>query len=105
MITLKRGDTFKLDAVVLGDGVVIPGGIGGWTITSQIRTTRGVLIDTLVVTVVSSIACTYTLEESDAGVTEDWPIGHHEMDIEYVINDAVISTKTITVKVERDITR
>jgi len=51
MITLKRGDTFKLDAVVLGDGVVIPGGIGGWTITSQIRTTRGVLIDTLVVTV------------------------------------------------------
>lgn len=105
MIRLKRGDTFKLEAEVLGDGVVIPGGIDTWTIASQLRTAGGTLIDTLKTTIVSAALCTYTIEESVAGVTEDWPVGRHEMDIEYIVNTQVISTETVTVSVEKDVTR
>jgi len=105
MIRLKRGDTFKLEAEVLGDGVVIPGGIGTWTIASQIRTGGGTLVDTLKTTITDAAACTYTLEESAAGVTEGWPLGRHEMDIEYIVSSQVISTETVTVLVAKDVTR
>lgn len=105
MITVKRGSTFKLDATVLGDGVVIPGGIGAWTITSQLRTTGGTLVDTFVVTIVDAAACTYTIEESAAGVTADWPIEHLEMDIRYAINGDIVHTETTTVNVVKSITR
>lgn len=105
MIRLKRGDTFKLDAEVQGDGAAIPGGIGAWTIASQLRTAGGTLVDTFTTAITDAVAGTYTITESASGVTEDWPVGRHEMDIEYIVGGQVISTETVTVSVEKDVTR
>ena len=105
MIRLKRGDTFKIAASILGDGVPIAEGIGSWTISSQIRTVNGTLVDNLITNLVSAIECTYTLEESTPGITKNWPVGRHEMDVEYIVNAQVISTETVIVSVEKDITR
>ena len=103
MIHLKRGDTFSLAAVVQGDGVAAD--ITGWTIASQIRTASGTLIDTLTVAVTSAVAGTYTLDESAAGVTEAWPVGKLEMDIQYTVGGVIVSTETAQIRVERDVTR
>jgi len=105
MITLKRGDTFLLDGQILGDGVAIPGGIATWEITSQLRTVADKLIDTFVCTINDSVACTFTVEESAAGVTADWPVGKHELDIRYSINGNVIHTETAVVDVRKAQTR
>lgn len=105
MITLKRGDTFKINAEVLGDGVVIPGGIGSWQISSQLRTASDKLIDTFVCTIVDADLCTFTIEESAAGVTSAWPLGIHEMDIRYSIGGEIVHTETAAVTVLRSQTR
>lgn len=105
MITLKRGDTFKLNSQVLGDGLPIPGGIAAWEISSQLRTTADKLIDTFICTTVDANACTFTIEESAADVTSEWPLGRHEMDIRYAINGEIVHTETATVEVLRSQTR
>lgn len=105
MITVKRGSTFLLDAVILGDGVVIPGGIGSWSIRSQLRTKGGRLVNTFVCTITNAAACTYTIAESVAGVTADWPVEVLEMNIEYTINNLVVHTETMTVNVTNAPTR
>jgi hypothetical protein len=105
MITIKRGDTFLLDGQILGDGVAIPGGIATWEITSQLRTVGDTLVDTLICTIVNPTTCTFTLEESAAGVTADWPLGKQEMDIRYAINGVVIHTETAVVGVQKAQTR
>lgn len=105
MIRLKRGDTFSLAAVVLGDGVPVVGGIGAWTIESQIRTTGGTLVDTLTIAITDATACTYTIDESAAGVTEAWPVGKLEMDIQYTVGGDVISTETAQINLIKDVTR
>jgi hypothetical protein len=99
---LKRGDTFKLNGTVLGDGVPIVGGIASWAIRSQIRTLGGELVDEFECTIVDPVAGTYTIEESDAGVTADWPLGELHMDVEYTIDGEVVSTENIAVTVTKD---
>lgn len=103
MITVKRGDTFKLNAAVTADGAAV--NITGWTITSQIRTGGGRLINTLTCAIVSGAAGTYTITESAAGVTATWPLEQLEMDIQYSASGTVISTETVKVDVVKDITR
>lgn len=105
MLTVKRGSTFLLDAVILGDGVVIPGGIGAWGIRSQLRTKGGRLVDTFVCTITDATACTFTVAESAAGVTATWPIEELEMDLEYTINTLVVHTETALVNVVNAPTR
>ena len=99
---LKRGDTFKLEATILGDDAPIVGGIAAWGIRSQIRTLGGELIDTLVATITDPVAGNYTLNESAAGVTADWPVGDLYMDIEYVVAGDTVSTDTIKLEVVKD---
>lgn len=105
MITVKRGSTFILDAVILGDGAPIAGGIGAWGIRSQLRTKGGRLVDTFLVTVTDATACTYTIAESAAGVTTAWPLEELEMDVEYTVNNVVIHTETAAVNVVNAPTR
>jgi hypothetical protein len=99
---LKRGDTFKLSGTVLGDALPIVGGISAWVIRSQLRDIGGQLIDTFICTIIDPVAGTYTIEESVAGVTKDWPTGSSFMDIEYTIDGEVVSTENIPLTVTKD---
>jgi hypothetical protein len=99
---LKRGDTFKLNGTVLGDGAPIVGGIASWFIRSQLRDVGGKLIDTFICVITDPVACTYTISESAVGVTKDWPLGALHMDVEYTIDGQIVSTENIAVTVTKD---
>lgn len=99
---IKRGDTFKLEGTILGDGAPIVGGIAAWGIRSQIRTIGGDLVNALTCTITDPVACTYTISEPTAGATKTWPLGDLYMDIEYTVNSEVTSTDTIKIEVIKD---
>lgn len=94
-IKFKRGDTFALDADV-GQSIV------GWSIRSQVRF-GDQLVATLTITATDEEAGTYRIT---AGDTSDWPAKQLAWDIEYTNDDGVvISTETITIDCQADVTR
>lgn len=104
LIQVKRGDTF--DFLVAVPESYADGYWTGWTVASQIRDTRGRLI--------ADLTATWQDPEEDTRVlrlfqseTAAWPIGTHELDIQFThtANETVISTVTQPVEVLRDVTQ
>lgn len=96
----KRGDTFALNAdIEVADGSPLE--LPASHIRSQIRTRNDILVETLRVDETDTPG-RYTIMAHD---TTNWPIGTLEMDIEIDNGAAIISSPTIYVPVERDITR
>jgi hypothetical protein len=98
VLTVKRGDTFKLSCTYLVDGVAaaLPPGI-----KSQIRY-NGVLVAELTATVVDAPTGRYDLSFGD---TTEWPVDTLQQDIEYTTSAGdVMSTETFYVRVREDIT-
>lgn len=105
MITIKfkRGDTFLRNCQISENGVPID--ITGWTIRSQIRDKSGVLVDNLVTSITNAATGSYTINKS-AVSTASWIVGDHFMDIEFTTSaGSVMSTETVRIKIETDITK
>ena len=100
--TIKPGDTLFLECTVTEDDGTTPLNLTGWTIASQVRTKRGLLLADLTVDLHTPIAGQYSLR-TDATTT--WPTGMAEMDISYSDSGGrVMSTETLIVHVEHDVT-
>jgi len=100
-MTIKPGDTFLLECSVTEDNAT-PLDLTGWTIASQVRTKRGVLLADLTVDIHTPATGEYSLR-TDA--TSDWPTGVAEMDIAYTDSGGrIMSTETLTLSVEHDVT-
>lgn len=81
--TIKAGATLQYDATVSNSGV--PVNLTGWTITSQVKTPSGVLVGTVLATVLdqSTNLGKYRLRAQTAG----WRLGVHGWDIAYSYSD------------------
>lgn len=94
----KRGDTFRLSCTTDQD-------ITGFSIASQVRTSAGGLIDTLVVNLLQANPTgSFTLDTTNN--TSGWPIGTLYCDIQYTTGSGeIVSTETFEIDVIRDITQ
>ncbi len=101
-LTFKRGDTFLLEGVVTDDGVAVD--ITNWTIQSQLRDRNHKLIFDLVVEKTNALQGRYLLKAA-ATDTDDWPTGLLDLNVQYTTDvNQVVSTKTVKVDVQLDIT-
>lgn len=104
MNTIKRGDTLALSG---NAGLTLNGAAvtdySGWAAACQLRTIAG----TLVADLSASIAANGLLVISaPAAATALWPLGAHELDIQFTApTGEVISSGTATLVVAKDITR
>ncbi len=100
----KRGDTF--DRLLVMPAEFVDGYWLGWTVAAQIRTARGKLISDLITSWADPAADTRTLRLFHAD-TEEWPLGAHELDVQFTrTSDGTIrSTETLIVTVLRDVTQ
>ncbi len=101
-ISLKRGDTFLVQATAQQDGS--PQDLTGWTIRSQVRNGSS-LVAELSVIYTNPGAGQYRLT-CPASVTHNWPIKLLDCDVEYTSPAGqVISTETFKIDVKADVTR
>lgn len=102
VLTHKAGDTFELIVEIVEDD--LPVDVRGWSVRAQIR--RGSLL-------VQSLAAVFTdpiqgicSVTATAAETRTWPQKRLFLDVELLMDvDKVVSSKTITVNLVRDITR
>jgi CRISPR/Cas system type I-B associated protein Csh2 (Cas7 group RAMP superfamily) len=101
-ITIKRGDTLTLQCQYT-DANGVPLSLADYAIKSQIRDALDTLIAEFIVTVTDEINGRYTLSLADVDVL---PVNKKDVyfDIEYRLNDVVVSTATESILVVKDIT-
>ena len=103
-IDIKRGDTLALDCQVLEADGVTPIDITDWTIRAQVRSTAGALLTSVTTAITTAADGEYTLRALPTD-TATWPRAAR-MDIEYTDSGGdVMSTETLALDVERDITQ
>lgn len=101
--TIKPGDTLLLECTVTEDDGTTPLNLTGWTIASQVRTKRGLLLADLTVDLHTPASGQFSLR-TDATAT--WPTGMAEMDISYSDSGGrAITTETLTISVDREVTQ
>jgi hypothetical protein len=105
----KRGDSFNLSGTVT-DADDLPVDLTGYTITSQLRSQTGALIQTFTVTVTDAANGLYTISAPATGTapntgTDIWPIGTAKFDVQFAVGAEVTSSETVTLKVVEDYTR
>ena len=102
--THKRGDTF---AMLLQLPARFPDGMfANWTVTSQLRTVRGQLIDNITAAWADPVPGTARVISLRCTDTREWPVGQAEFDVQLAAPDGfVVSTRTVTVYITRDATR
>lgn len=100
--TIKRGDTFALNAALSDNKTPIVGAAD--TLRCQVRkgpTSKDELVAELVITERSDLPGTYVIALD--GSTRDWPKKVF-FDIEYNNGTAIRSTETLIVMLEEDVT-
>lgn len=101
LFSIKRGDTYLLDAQVSVDGTAKD--MAGWTLRSQIRRNK-VLVAECTVAWLDQVAGKYRLTVP-AG-TAGWPVDTLRQDIQYVSPAGqVVSTETFMFQVIEDVTQ
>jgi hypothetical protein len=102
----KRGDTF-LWLFVLPEGEYPDGFFDGWQVAAQIRTAKakGKLIAELQPSWGDPAEATRILRLFAAD-TRLWPVGEHELDVQFTrtADGTIRSTETLVVEVVKDIT-
>lgn len=103
-ISHKRGDTFTLGASWNVNGSLVD--LSSYEIRSQVRTPTGSLVESLLVAVADQETNTgeFTISAS-AAQTRAWPLAALECDIEFVLDDVVVSSETFGIDVVKDVTR
>lgn len=98
----KRGDSFRVSAIVKIGGVVQD--ITNWDIQSQIRREGDTaFVQDVTVERIDDLAGSYVLRVDD---TSAWPIACLVWDVQYTMDTGqVISTQTVVIDVRRDVTR
>lgn len=104
-IDLKRGDTLALDCQALEGLDGPPRDLTGWGIRSQVRSSFGARLASLVVLIEDAADGRYSLR-AEPPTTAAWPLGQARMDIEYTDPDGIVqSTETVLVSVLPDETQ
>lgn len=98
-IEFKRGDTFSLVCTYKVADVATS--LTNFTITSQLRNSNDVLIETLIVEKLIDTG-KFLLKSND---TSDWQPNLLSCDIQFIENGVIRSTNTFYVSVVKDITR
>lgn len=108
-VQIKRGDTFSFGCAVSGLAL----GLTGWQVRSQVRQ-GGTLLDELTVTITDEAGGLFTVKESNAGETANWPLASGvglasangiKWDIRFTSPDGdVITTETIDVETVEEYT-
>lgn len=98
LFRLKRGDTFKIypSQLLADDDSVVP--LTGYVITSHVRDKSDVLVAELVMTISGD---TFSSAPVD---TSTWPIVELYCDIQFTVGGITISSSTLIIRVEKDIT-
>lgn len=102
--TLKQGDTlaFYLDLKV--GGVAVTGAES--KLRCQVRSPNYETVYTeLVVTESIEKPGRYIFKTAEKGESQDWPVGDCILDVEYTDGEVVSSSKTMKLKIEKDVTR
>lgn len=102
-LRLKRGDTVLLAFEAKADDGT-PQNLTGYTVTSQVRSPQGTLIDALAVTLVDAVAGELTLGAT-AAATAGWPVGKLLCDLRLALDDDVVHSETFEVSVVEAVTR
>ncbi|MFN4328289.1 MAG: hypothetical protein ACK4FF_05380 [Limnobacter sp.] len=106
VIAHKRGDTFEVQATYSDSSDGSPINLTGYTIASQIRHPGGALVATLAVTIpdqsVPANLGKFTMRVNN---TASWPVTDLLWDIQYSFDNSVISTETVVVRVQPDVTQ
>lgn len=104
VIKHKQGDTFEVGATYSDSGTGAPINLTGYTIVSQVRDSAGVLIESLQVLIAdqASKPGEFRLRSTTTGA---WPARELLWDIEYRFTDTVISTETLRIAVQGDVSR
>jgi len=98
---IKTGDTFELYG--LYKVAEVPTSLTNYTITSQVRDSRGLLIANLPVFLLSQIL--FPGQFRVGAIEIDWPVGVYQCDIQFIdYTNYVRSTETFLIPVEQDIT-
>lgn len=98
----KRGDTFVANVVYRNAETQVAIDVTNITIKSQIRNLKGVLISELSINKTEPLIGKFTLTDTE---TQDWPFNQVLIwDIQYTANDDKISTETIEIYVQLDVT-
>lgn len=106
----KRGDTFAFSAIpdVSIDGTPVTD-YTNWGVAVQIRDRNETLIADVGATLVAPAGAVTTwtvLGVVSAALTATWPLGVHQMDIQFTTPEGVIiSTSTVSIPVTADVTR
>ena len=98
----KQGDTFDMTIVAQVEGVAKV--MTGWSGISEVRTTGGVLIETLTVSWLDAdegLLRVYSVDDTQA-----WPVGNAHWDIQFTTPAGeVISSPTVTLKILADVSQ
>lgn len=104
VIKHKQGDTFEVSATYSDSETGAPINLDTYQIVSQVRDQAGVLIEQLVVTKADQVELPgQFLLRSTA--TASWPARELVWDIEYRYDSTVISTETLRIAVQADVSR
>lgn len=103
MLRLKRGDTVLLAFEAKTDEG-LPLDLTGYTVTSQVRSPQGALVDGLDVVIVDAPAGELTLGVT-AAATAAWPLGKLVCDLRLDLAGDVVHSETFEVIVIEAVTR
>lgn len=104
VIKHKQGDTFEVGATYADSETGAPINLTAYTIVSQVRDTAGALIENLQVIFAdqNTKPGEFRLRSTSTGA---WPARELLWDIEYRFDDTVISTETLRIAVQGDVSR
>lgn len=104
VIKHKQGDTFEVGATYSDSETGVAISLTGYTIVSQIRDVGGALIESLQVIFAdqNTKPGEFSLRSTATGA---WPTRELLWDIEYRFDDTVISTETLRIAVQGDVSR
>ena len=99
--TIKQGDTFAFIAAITDNVTGDPLTGVADKLKAEVRTSAGVLMATLAVSETETPG-NYLFKTNETGA---WPAPNVLTDIQYKDGDSVISSETITIPVEKDVTK
>jgi hypothetical protein len=105
MITFKTGQSFTATGAYFELDQITPKSLAGVTIISKIRTRKDVIIAELVTTITNVNPGTYTLTLPVGVTTDSWPCENLYWDIKEIVGGQVCFSETITINVQRGISR
>lgn len=96
IITIKRGSSFSLPVLIMGEDDNRIDKLNISNMSSQIRSDNDDFIEDLLITQDALLSGTFIVSKDD---TAAWPLENLYLDIRYTIDNVIYFTETIVIKV------